>query len=331
MKRVAINGFGRIGRLVLRALWRDEEVQIVAINDLAPSSTLAHLLEFDSAHGRWEEEVKSVGEALVIGEKRIPVFSEKDPTQLPWGELEVDLVLECSGVFRTRQGMEGHLRAGAQKVLLSAPAKDEGILTLVEGVNDHLLTKEEKLMSNASCTTNCLAPVAKVLHQEFGIKRGFMTTVHAYTGDQNLQDGPHRDLRRARAAAASIIPTSTGATQALGKVMPELAGKLTGMAMRVPVITGSSIDLNVILERPADRESVNRVLEEASRTFLRGILSYSERPLVSSDIIGDPHAAIVNGDLTEVLDDMVKVVAWYDNEAGYASRLASMAKKICAL
>ena len=331
MKRVAINGFGRIGRLVLRALWRDEEVQIVAINDLAPSSTLAHLLEFDSAHGRWEEEVKSVGEALVIGEKRIPVFSEKDPTQLPWGELEVDLVLECSGVFRTRQGMEGHLKAGAQKVLLSAPAKDEGILTLVEGVNDHLLTKEEKLMSNASCTTNCLAPVAKVLHQEFGIKRGFMTTVHAYTGDQNLQDGPHRDLRRARAAAASIIPTSTGATQALGKVMPELEGKLTGMAMRVPVITGSSIDLNVVLERPADRESVNRVLEEASRTFLRGILSYSERPLVSSDIIGDPHAAIVNGDLTEVLDDMVKVVAWYDNEAGYAARLASMAKKICAL
>lgn len=325
--KIAINGFGRIGRLTFRNLITRNDVEVVAINDLTDIDTLAHLLRFDSVHREIDAEVAVVGQDLSVNGKIIKVYSQRNPEDLPWKDLAVDLVLECTGIFRDEPGMGLHLKAGARKVLLSAPAK-KGIKTVVLGVNDHTLTAEDVLVSNASCTTNCLAPMAKVLHDTFGIVKGFMTTTHAYTADQNLQDAPHKDLRRARAAALSIIPTSTGAAQAVGLVLPELQGKLDGFALRVPTPTGSVTDLTVEVGRDTQAEEVNAALQKAAQGELKGILDYNENPLVSSDIIGNSYSCILDSGLTAVNGNMVKVVGWYDNEAGYSARLADMAIKL---
>ncbi len=323
---IAINGFGRIGRLTLRHLLKNKELQVVAINDLADTATLAHLMKYDSVHGQYHQSISSDKESITIGGKRIRVCSEKDPSKLPWKELKVDLVLECTGIFRTREKMDLHIKAGARKVLLSAPASGD-VKTIVLGVNDKNMSAEDVFLSNASCTTNCLAPLAKVLHDNFGIVKGFMTTTHAYTADQNLQDAPHKDLRRARAAALSIIPTSTGAAKTLGLVMPELDGKLDGFALRVPTPAGSVTDLSVELEREASIEQINSAMRKAAEGNLKGVMQYTEEPLVSSDIIGNPHSCIFDSELTNANGNMVKVVGWYDNETGYAARLADVAFK----
>jgi len=325
--KIAINGFGRIGRLTFRNLITRNDVEVVAINDLTDIDTLAHLLRFDSVHREIDAEVAVVGQDLSVNGKIIKVYSQRNPEDLPWKDLSVDLVLECTGIFRDELGMGLHLKAGARKVLLSAPAK-KGIKTVVLGVNDHTLSAEDVLVSNASCTTNCLAPMAKVLHDTFGIVKGFMTTTHAYTADQNLQDAPHKDLRRARAAALSIIPTSTGAAQAVGLVLPELQGKLDGFALRVPTPTGSVTDLTVEVGRDTQAEEVNAALQKAAQGELKGILDYNENPLVSSDIIANPYSCILDSELTAVNGNMVKVVGWYDNEAGYSARLADVAIKL---
>ena len=324
MKRIAINGFGRIGRLTLRQLRKNENLKIVAINDLTDAATLAHLLKYDSVQGGMKEEITSEEGALYLDSEKIEHFSEKDPENLPWKKLEVDLVIECTGMFRTRKALQKHLDAGARKVLLSAPAKDD-IKTIVLGVNDHIIQPDDLMLSNASCTTNCLAPMAKVLHDSFTIKRGYMTTTHAYTATQNLLDGAHKDLRRARAAALSIIPTSTGAAKALGLVMPELDGKLDGFAMRVPTPTGSVVDLTALLDGTPDTEEINRVMKVAANGPMKGILEYTAAPIVSADVVGHPASCIFDSGLTSVQDNLVKVVGWYDNEMGYAARLADMA------
>lgn len=327
MIRIAINGFGRIGRLTFRGLLQREEVEVVAINDLTDTRTLAQLLKYDSVHGKLELDVSHTKNSLEVGNHSIKVYSEKDPRQLPWKMHEVDLVLECTGIFRNKEKMSYHLEAGARKVLLSAPA-EAGIKTIVLGVNDNELTAEDLLISNASCTTNCLAPMAKVLDENFGIVKGFMTTTHAYTADQNLQDGPHKDLRRARAAALNIIPTTTGAAKAVSLVLPQLDGKLDGFALRVPTPTGSVTDLTVELSKPASVEEMNTLMRAASEGAMKGILQYSEDPLVSSDIVGDKHSCILDSGLTSANGNMVKVVGWYDNEAGYSARLADLAVKM---
>lgn len=329
--RVAINGFGRIGRLTFRNLTaRSDEFEIVAVNDLTDNKTLAMLLKYDSVHGRFPGEVDYDDENLIVNGKKIRIYEERNPGNLPWKDHAVDVVVESTGVFRAKAtadkpGYDSHIAAGAKKVVISAPAKDGADLTCVLGVNDSQLTAEMNCISNASCTTNCLAPVAKVLHENFGIVTGLMTTVHAYTNDQNILDLPHSDLYRARAAAANIIPTSTGAAQAVGLVIPELNGKLTGMAMRVPVASGSVVDLVVNLEKDATAESVNAAMKEAAEGPLKGILCYTTDPLVSSDIIDDPHSSIFASDFTKVIGDkMVKVVSWYDNEWGYSCRTADL-------
>lgn len=324
MIKIAINGFGRIGRLTLKRLLENKEVQVVAINDLTDTRTLAHLFKYDSVHGPYGGKVSHTEDSISIGDQSLKVFSEKDPAKLPWGDLKIDVVVECTGIFRSREKMEPHLRAGARKVLLSAPADGE-VKTVVLGVNDNVMKAGEKYLSNASCTTNCLAPMAKVLHDNFGIVKGFMTTTHAYTADQNLQDGPHKDLRRARAAALSIIPTSTGAAKALGLVLPELDGKLDGMAMRVPVPAGSVTDLTVELQKEASVKEINQAMKKAADGKMKGILQYSEEPLVSSDIVGNTHSCIFDSELSSANGKLVKVVGWYDNETGYASRLADVA------
>lgn len=329
-KRIAINGFGRIGRLTFRHLINSSEVEVVAINDLTQPATLAHLLKYDSAHGRFPGEVTFTENALMVNGKHIEVTAIKDPAELPWKQHQVDVVLECTGIFRDEAGMGKHLSAGARKVVLSAPAK-KGIKTFVLGVNDHLLTADDHLISNASCTTNCLAPMAKVLHQHFGIERGFMTTIHAYTSDQRLQDAPHSDLRRARAAAHSIIPTSTGAATAVGLVLPELLGKLDGIAMRVPTITGSVTDLVVELSVETTAEAVNAAMKQAADNELKGILEYCVDPIVSADIVGSPYSNIFDAALTSVNGKMAKIVGWYDNEAGYSARLADMCIKMASM
>ncbi len=331
MHKIAINGFGRIGRLTLRNLLKDKEVEVVAINDLTSPATLTHLFKYDSVHRRAPHQVTLSEDSLIVDGKAISLLSTSDPTQLPWREMGVDLVLECTGIFRDEEKMSLHLQAGAKKVLLSAPAKGGNIKTLVLGVNDQLLEPEDRLVSNASCTTNCLAPMAMVLQQEFDIVKGYMTTVHAYTADQRLQDAPHNDLRRARAAAQSIIPTSTGAAKALGLVIPELDGKMDGLAMRVPTATGSVTDLTVELARSANTEEINRVMKTASEKHLKGILEYTTEPLVSSDVIGSNYSCIFDSELTRVNGNMAKVVGWYDNEAGYSARLADMAIKMALL
>lgn len=325
--KVAINGFGRIGRLVLRSLIDRPGIEIVAINDLTDNYTLAHLLKYDSAQGKFNKEVKANENSLFIDDKAITITAEPDPAKLPWSELEVDVVLECTGRFRDEATMGKHLTAGAKKVLLSAPAKG-GIKTIVLGVNDDQVTADDNLLSNASCTTNCLAPMVKTLHDNFGIVKGFMTTIHAYTADQNIQDGPHSDLRRARAAAFNIVPTSTGAAKAIGLVMPELKGKLDGGAVRVPVIDGSLTELTCVVEQETNLEDVQRAFLRAAETNLHGYMQFADEPLVSSDIIGNPHSCIYDSQLTQVNGTLVKVVGWYDNEAGYATRLADLTELV---
>jgi glyceraldehyde 3-phosphate dehydrogenase len=336
--RVAINGFGRIGRLTFRNfVARPNEFEVVAINDLTDNRTLATLLKYDSIHRRFDKSVEYDDENLIVDGKKIRAMAERNPAELPWGDLGVDVVVESTGIFTARAadgkpGYDTHLKAGAKKVVLSAPAKDGADLTCVLGVNDDRLTADLKCISNASCTTNCLAPVAKVLHETFGIEKGLMTTVHAYTNDQNVQDMPHKDLYRARAAAQNIIPTSTGAASAVGLVIPELKGRLTGIALRVPVSTGSVVDLTTVMKKKVSEKEVNAAMKAAAEGPLAGILAYTEDPIVSSDIIGDSHSSIFAADFTQVLDDnMVKVVSWYDNEWGYSCRTADLVAKVAAL
>ncbi len=332
--RVAINGFGRIGRLVFRIMMqRPKDFEVVAINDLTANKMLATLLKYDSTHRRYQGTVAYDDTTLTVDGKKIRALAERDPVKLPWKELGVDVAIESTGIFTGRAaggkpGYDSHLEAGAKKVVLSAPAKDGADLTCVLGVNDDKLTSAMKCVSNASCTTNCLAPVAKVLQDNWGIEKGLMTTIHAYTNDQNVQDLPHSDPYRARAAAQNIIPTSTGAASAVGLVIPELKGKLTGIAVRVPVATGSLVDLTVITGKPVTKEEVNAAMKTAAEGKLKGILEYTEDPIVSADIIGDPHSSIFAADFTQVISgNMLKVLSWYDNEWGYSSRTADLVAK----
>lgn len=325
--KVAINGFGRIGRLTFRALLKKDNIDVVAINDLTDTATLAHLLKYDSAHGKFDGTISSEKDSLIVNGKKIKISAEKDPKNLPWKALEIDIVLESTGRFVDEDSAGGHITAGAKKVVISAPAKGN-IPTIVLGVNEHILKGNEKIVSNASCTTNCLAPMAKVLDDNFGIEKGYITTVHAYTADQNLQDAPHKDLRRARAAALSIVPTSTGAAKAVGLVLPHLKGKLEGIAMRVPVPTGSLTDLTVVLKKETTAEEVNAAMKKAAEGPMKGILQYLEEPLVSVDLVGNPHSCILDAELTAANGTLVKIVGWYDNEAGYSNRTADLIAKI---
>ena len=322
--KVAINGFGRIGRLVYRQIYHMEGIDVVAINDLTDTHTLAHLFKYDSAHGIFEGEVSADAENLIINGKKIRVLSVKNPAELPWKDLNVDVVLESTGFFTEKEKAEAHIKAGAKKVVISAPATGD-LKTIVLGVNDHILDGSETVISNASCTTNCLAPLVKVLDEQFGIENGFMTTVHAYTSDQRLQDAPHKDLRRARSAAVSIIPTSTGAAKALGLVIPSVKGKLNGYALRVPVPVGSITDFTATVKKSVSKEEVNAAFKKAAQEgSLKGYLKYAEDPLVSIDIVGDPSSCIFDSELTMVSGTNVKVVGWYDNEFGYSSRTADL-------
>ncbi|MEN3027203.1 MAG: type I glyceraldehyde-3-phosphate dehydrogenase [Chlorobiota bacterium] len=325
--RVAINGFGRIGRLFLRAaLQRRVPITFVGINDLTDAPTLAHLFKYDSVHGRFPGEVKAEDGALIVDGHWIPVSASPTIENIPWGE--VDIVVEATGKFTRRADAEKHLQRGAHKVLLTAPPKDSADAIIVLGVNEDSLTGQERIISNASCTTNCIAPMVKVLHDAFGVESGFMVTVHAYTNDQRILDLPHKDLRRARAAALNIIPTTTGAARAVGAVIPELKGRIDGYALRVPVPDGSVTDLTAVLKRSVSREEVNAAFREAAVGRLRGILEYSEEPLVSSDIIGNPHSCIIDGLSTMANGTLVKVVGWYDNEWGYVQRLVDLVLRL---
>jgi glyceraldehyde 3-phosphate dehydrogenase len=329
--RVGINGFGRIGRNFYRALEAQKaqgsstDIEVIAVNDLTDNATLAHLLKFDSILGRLPQDVSLEGDdTIVVGTAKIKSLEVKEgPAALPWGDLGVDVVVESTGLFTKADKAKGHLDAGAKKVIISAPATDEDI-TIVLGVNDDKYDGSQNIISNASCTTNCLGPLAKVLNDEFGIVRGLMTTIHAYTQDQNLQDGPHKDLRRARAAAINIVPTSTGAAKAIGLVLPELKGKLDGYALRVPVPTGSVTDLTAELTKPASVEDINAAFKAAAEGRLKGILKYYDAPIVSTDIVTDPHSSIFDSGLTKVIDNQAKVVSWYDNEWGYSNRLVDL-------
>jgi glyceraldehyde 3-phosphate dehydrogenase len=327
MKKVAINGFGRIGRMCLRGLIQNPNLEIVAINDLTDVSTLAHLLKYDSVHGRFQGTVIAGDEALIVNGKSIKVYAQKDPSTLPWGALQVDVVVESTGIFTDKEGAGKHLAAGAKKVVISAPASG-GIKTIVLGVNDDSILESDTILSNASCTTNCLAPMAKVLNDKFGIEKGYITTVHAYTADQRLQDAPHKDLRRARAAALSMVPTSTGAAKAVGEVLPTLKGKLDGVAVRVPTPDGSLTDLVAILSREVTKEEVNAALKEAAETTMKGIIEYCTDPIVSIDIVGNLHSCIFDAGLTSVNGNLVKVMGWYDNEAGYSQRVCDLVAKL---
>ncbi|MFC1733800.1 type I glyceraldehyde-3-phosphate dehydrogenase [candidate division KSB1 bacterium] len=329
--KVGINGFGRIGRLTFKSLMQKENVEVVALNDLTDPKTLAHLLKYDSVHGRYPGEIGIEGDYIVVNGEKIRIYAERDPGNLPWKELGVQVVVESTGVFRSRDKLVKHIEAGAEKVALSVPSKskEDVDITIVLGVNDDALKDEHKIVSNASCTTNCLAPVAKVLNDKFGIVRGLMNTIHSYTNDQIILDAPHKDLRRARAAAVSIIPTTTGAAKAVGLVIPELAGKLDGFAMRVPTPDGSVVDLTVELKKNTTKEEINAAMKEAAEGPMKGILEYCEEPIVSADIIGNPHSSVFDSLLTQVNGgNFVKVVSWYDNEAGYSSRLADVVEKL---
>ncbi|AFA73306.1 glyceraldehyde-3-phosphate dehydrogenase GapA [Gordonia polyisoprenivorans VH2] len=327
--RVGVNGFGRIGRNFFRAVEAQKalgttDIEIVAVNDLTDNATLAHLLKFDSILGRLPQEVSLDGDFIVVGDQRIKALEVKEgPAALPWGDLGVDVVVESTGIFTAAEKAKGHLDAGAKKVIISAPASGEDI-TIVMGVNDDKYDGSQNIISNASCTTNCLGPFAKVLNDEFGIVSGLMTTVHAYTQDQNLQDGPHKDLRRARAAAINVVPTSTGAAKAIGLVLPELKGKLDGYALRVPIPTGSVTDLTAILEKSATADEINAAMKAAAEGPLKGILKYYDAPIVSSDIVTDPHSSLFDAGLTKVIGNQVKAVSWYDNEWGYSNRLVDL-------
>ncbi|MBF5033620.1 type I glyceraldehyde-3-phosphate dehydrogenase [Micromonospora sp. ANENR4] len=327
--RVGINGFGRIGRNFFRAvLASGVDIEVVAVNDLTDNATLAHLVKYDSILGRLPHEVKATADEITVGGKTIKAYAEKDPAKLPWGEVGADVVIESTGFFTDGTKAKAHLDGGAKKVIISAPAKNEDV-TVVMGVNqDQYDPAKHNIISNASCTTNCLAPMAKVLQDTFGIKQGLMTTIHAYTQDQNLQDAPHKDLRRARAAALNIVPTSTGAAKAIGLVLPELKGKLDGYALRVPIPTGSATDLTVEVGRETTVDEVNAALKAAAEGPLRGILTYNEDPIVSADIVTDPASCIFDAPLTKVIGNQVKVVGWYDNEWGYSNRLVDLVKLV---
>lgn len=327
MKKIAINGFGRIGRMCFRSLIEKENVEVVAINDLTDVKTLAHLLKYDSIHGRVKAVVSSEDNFLIVNGKKIEVIAQRDPSQLPWASMGVDVVIESTGIFTDKEGAQKHIDAGAKKVVISAPATG-GVKTVVLGVNDSDIVETDVVLSNASCTTNCLAPMAKVLNDTFGIEKGYITTVHAYTADQRLQDSPHKDLRRARAAALSMVPTSTGAAKAVGEVLPVLKGKLDGVAVRVPTPDGSLTDLVAILKRDVTKEEVNAAIKKAAENEMKGIIEYCTDPIVSIDIVGNRHSCIFDADLTSANGNLVKVMGWYDNEAGYSERVVELVSKI---
>ena len=325
---IGINGFGRIGRLVFRRTLEQGGFNVVGINDITDAKTLAYLLKYDSVHGIFEGEVKAEENAILVNGKKYRVTAEKDPSKLPWKELGADIVIEGTGIFTSREKLQGHITAGARKVLLTAPAKDEIDATVVLGVNDSVLTGKEQFVSNASCTTNCLAPMVKVLNDSFGLEQGFMTTIHSYTNDQRLLDLPHKDLRRARAAAMSIIPTTTGAARTVGKVIPSLKGKLDGFSLRVPTPDASITDFVAQLKKPATREQVNDAMKKAAEGPMKGILQYSEEDLVSTDIIGNEHSCIFDSKLTMAMGNTVKIFGWYDNEWGFSCRVVDLLRKI---
>lgn len=327
--KIGINGFGRIGRNVFKVLMASKDFEIVGINDLTDAKTLAHLFKYDSTYGPYKGTVEARDNAIVVDGKTIGISAEKDPANLKWGERGADMVLESTGIFTAKEQCMKHIQAGAKKVLLSVPPKDEVDAMIVMGVNDDTLKPEHRIVSNASCTTNCLAPLAKMLHEAFGIKRGLMNTIHAYTNDQQLLDAPHKDLRRARSAAESIIPTTTGAARAVGKVLPALKGKLDGFALRVPVPVGSVVDLTAELEKPATAAEVNAAAKKAAEGSLKGILQYCADPIVSRDIVGNPHSSIFDSELTMVMEgNFIKVVSWYDNEWGYSNRCVDLFRKM---
>lgn len=322
--RIAINGFGRIGRITARMLLQRDDVELVAVNDLTDTRTLAHLFKYDSIHGVYAGEVGHDAETLHIDGKQVKAFAEKDPAALPWSKLGIDVVVESTGIFLTREKASAHLKAGARKVVLSAPAKEDGIRTVVLGVNEDLLDGSEDIISNASCTTNCAAPMVQVIHELCDIKSGFITTVHAYTSDQRLHDAPHRDLRRSRAAAVSMIPTTTGAAKAITKIFPDLNGRLGGAGIRVPVSDGSITDITCHVNRTVSAEEINARFKELAAGKWKGIVRYTEDPIVSADIVGDPNSCIIDGLLTSVIGSSVKVMGWYDNEYGFSARLVDL-------
>ena len=331
MLKLAINGFGRIGRLVFRAAIASGKVDVVAINDLTDAHTLAYLLKYDSIHKKFNGTVDYKDNTLIVNGKEIRIYSERDPANLPWKELGVEIVVESTGIFTSREGAMKHVNAGAKKVIISAPAKDKVDATIVIGVNCKSIKNDDIIISNASCTTNCLAPIAKVLNDNFVIKKGFMTTIHSYTNDQNILDLPHKDLRRARAAALSMIPTSTGAAKAIGLVIPDLNGKLDGVAIRVPTSDGSLVDLTVEVEKPVTKDDVNKAMKLASETNLKGILEYVDEPIVSADIVGNSISSVFDSSLTMVKDNLVKVQSWYDNEWAYSVRVVDLALLISTI
>ncbi len=327
--KVGINGFGRIGRLVTRSIMEQhsDKIQIVGVNDLTDSATLAHLYKYDSVHGKWPGEVSADDNSITVDGMKIKVFSERDPANLKWGDLGAEVIVESTGIFRDVKGAGKHLEAGAKKVIISAPGSGD-LKTIVLGVNDKEISADANIYSNASCTTNCLAPMVKVLDEAFGVEKGFMTTIHAYTGDQQLVDGPHKDLRRARAAANNIVPTTTGAAAAVGLVLPHLDGKLDGGAVRVPVVDGSLTDFTAVVSKNVTEKEILDAFKKAANGPLKGILEYSEEELVSTDIIGNPHSCIFDSGMTKVDGKLVKVIGWYDNEAGYSARTAELILKI---
>ena len=330
--KVGINGFGRIGRNVFRVIAEREGVDVVAINDLADARTLSLLLKYDSVHGRFDGDIEAQEDAIIVKGKEVKLTKEKDPDRLPWGELGVDIAIESTGIFTKKADCTKHLEAGAKKVILSAPSKDQLDATIVMGINENDLSAEHKIVSNASCTTNCLAPLVKVINDNFQIEKGLVTTIHAYTNDQKVTDMMHSDLRRARAAAVNIIPTTTGAAKAIGEVIPELKGKLDGMAMRVPVVNGSVTDLVVTVKKNVSIEEINNVLKAAADRELKGILEYCEDPIVSSDIIGNEHSCILDAMSTCVIDgNLIKVIGWYDNEWGYSNRMVDLVEFIAKI
>lgn len=326
--KVAINGFGRIGRVTLRILLTRENIEVVAINDLTDAKTLAHLLKYDSVHGIINADIKVEDKAIVINGKKIAVYAEKDPANLPWKALGIDVVIESTGFFLDKETAGKHIAAGARKVIISAPPKADDIKTVVLGINDAIISNDDVIISNASCTTNCAAPMIQVLDSNWGLEDGYITTVHSYTGDQRLHDAPHKDLRRARAAALSIVPTSTGAAKAITKIFPHLTGKLGGCGMRVPVPDGSLTDITCVLTKSVTPAEINAAFKKASETYLKGILEYTEDPIVSVDVVGNPHSCIYDAEFTSVVGNMIKVIGWYDNEYGYSSRLADLIQKV---
>ncbi|MGE0561238.1 MAG: type I glyceraldehyde-3-phosphate dehydrogenase [Flavobacteriales bacterium] len=328
MIRVAINGFGRIGRVFTRALENHPEINLIAINDLADTATMAHLIKYDSVHGKFHGTVDHTGTEVILNGTTIKTYQEKDPSNLPWADLNIDFVIESTGFFLTKELAQKHITAGAKKVIISAPAKDDDIKTVVLGVNDDILTDGDLIISNASCTTNAAAPLIKILNEIGDIQNAFISTVHSYTNDQKLHDAPHKDLRRARAGAYSIVPTSTGAAKAITKIFPKIVGRVEGSAFRVPIPDGSLIDITAFTNKPLDVKTINAAFKRAADTNLKGILEYTEEPIVSIDIVGNPHSCIFDSLLTVTNGNMVKIIGWYDNEAGYSNRLIDLIEKI---